>query len=183
VKDTSRVFFALWPDEEVRAAIESLARDCVLRIGGRAPDAANLHLTMAFIGEVPADRVPVLREIGKCVSALLSPFTLTLDRIGAFRKQEIAWVGTARANPPIQALADHLTARLTSAGFELDRRPFHPHVTLARRARTRELDAQLGDWATPIVWNVTALTLAASKHTQGALRYVTVDSWPLGEGR
>jgi 2'-5' RNA ligase len=183
VKVTSRVFFALWPDDEVRGAIETLARDCVQRTGGRAPDPTNLHLTMAFIGEVPADGVRLLQETGKRASAGVSPFTLTLDRVGAFHKQEIAWVGTARANPPIEALADQLSTRLTAAGFALDRRPFHPHVTLARRARTRELAMQPGDLVTPIVWNVTALTLAASKHAQGALRYVAIDSWPLGERR
>ena len=178
------MFFALWPDDEVRRALETLARDCVLRTGGRAPDAANLHLTLAFIGEVPTSRVASLREIGQSVAAALSPFTLTLDRIGAFHKQDIAWVGSAQDNPPIQALADHLSARLTAAGFELERRPFHPHVTLARRARTRSLDSTRGGaLAASIVWNVSRLTLAASTHAEGALRYVAVDAWPLDGGQ
>jgi len=179
--DTSRVFFALWPDDEVRAAIEALAHDCVLRTDGRAPDAPNLHLTMAFIGNASPSRVAKLREVGSNAADFASPFTLVLDRIGAFHKQEIAWIGTARPDPKIQALADHLSALLTDAGFELEPRPFHPHVTLARRARTRALNSENGGGlAAPIVWNVSRLTLAASKHAQGTLRYVAVDSWPLG---
>ena len=177
------MFFALWPDDTVRQALDMLARDCILRTGGRAPDAANLHLTLAFIGEASASRVATLRKIGSSAAASLSPFTLTLDRIGAFHKQDIAWVGSAQHNPPIHALADHLATKLSMAGFELEHRPFHPHVTLARRARTRALDSTRdGALAKAIVWNVSWLTLAASTHADGALRYVAVDAWPL-EGR
>jgi 2'-5' RNA ligase len=176
-EETSRVFFALWPDGEARRSLDTLARDCALRTGGRAPDAANLHLTLAFIGEASAQRVAMLREIGKSAAASLPPFTLTLDRIGAFRKQDIAWVGPAQENPPIRTLADYLYAQLTAAGFELERRPFHAHVTLARRARMPD-PMRNGAWA-PIVWNVSRLTLAASTHAQGVLRYVAIDAWPL----
>ena len=179
-RDTSRVFFALWPDAVVRAALAALARDCIRRTGGRAPDAANLHLTLAFIGEVSADRMTMLRNIGRSAAAAAPPFTLTLDRLGAFPRQEIAWVGSSETDGPIQALAAEIAKRAAAEGFELERRPFHPHVTLARRAGTL---ASIGGgaWA-PIVWNVSRLTLAASTHVQGALRYDTVDAWPLGGG-
>jgi 2'-5' RNA ligase len=175
------VFFALWPDAEVRAALESLARSCVAQTGGRAPEAANLHLTLAFIGEASTSGVATLREVGRSAAAAVPPFALILDRIGAFHKQEIAWVGSSGANESILALAHELATRVTSAGFELERRPFHPHVTLARRARTRVLDTMhSGALSTPIVWNVSLLTLAASTHAQGVLRYDAVDTWPLG---
>ena len=164
----------------MRTALETLARDCVARTGGRAPDAANLHLTLAFIGEASASRVATLRQIGRSVATAVPPFALTLDRIGAFHKQNIAWVGPSRSDKTMAALADAPYKRLTNAGFELERRPFHPHVTLARRARTLDSIAE-GAWA-PIVWNVSLLTLAASKHAQGVLRYDTVDAWPLSGG-
>ena len=179
-RDTSRVFFALWPDAAVRRALETLARDCVAQTDGRAPDAANLHLTLAFIGEVSASRVDTLREIGRNAAAAAQPFALTLDRVGAFHKQEIAWVGASRIDAALQALADGLSQQSIAAGFDLERRPFHPHVTLARRARTRALDSMRGGaLAGPIVWNVSTLTLAASTHAQGVLRYDAVDAWPL----
>ena len=179
-RETSRVFFALWPAATVRRALEALARDCAARTGGRAPEAANLHLTLAFIGEVPTSRIDSLRSVGHDAAAIVPPFVLTLDRVGAFHKQDIAWVGTSQSNGSIQALVDDLFARLTAVGVELERRPFHPHVTLARRARTRALDSTRdGLSAQPIVWNVSRLTLATSTHAQGALRYVAADTWPL----
>jgi 2'-5' RNA ligase len=174
-----RVFFALWPDEAVRSVLESLARECVARAGGRAPDPANLHLTLAFIGEVPAKRVDTLREIGRTVAAAVPPFALTLDRVGAFHKQDIAWVGSSRDHGAVQALADELSKELTASGFELESRPFHPHVPPARRARTRALDStRRGAPPAPIVWNASRLTLVASTHVKGALRYDAVDAWP-----
>jgi len=173
----ARVFFAVWPDPEVRGALERLAKDCAARTGGRAPAPANLHVTLAFIGNVDACRVVTVREIGSTVSAATAPFSLVLDRIGAFHKQEIAWLGCSRVNEATQGLADGLSSQLSSAGFEREARPFRPHVTLARRARTRALDGAL---AKPIVWNISRLTLNASTHAQGALRYVAIDSWPLG---
>ena len=170
----------MWPDDEVRSTLGALARECVAQTGGRAPDAANLHLTLAFIGDVTASRIDTLRDIGRIVAAAVPPFVLALDRVGAFHKQEIAWVGSSRSNRVIEALARELFTRLTMAGFELERRPFHPHVTLARRARTQILDSSRGGALTaPFTWNVSRLTLAASTHAQGAVRYVAVDSWPL----
>jgi 2'-5' RNA ligase len=182
-RDTARVFFAAWPDPEAQAALEKLARDCAARTGGRAPDPANLHVTLAFIGNVDPGRVVILREAGSRAAAAATPFTLVLDRIGAFRKQEIAWLGCSRVSEAMQALADGLFAQLAAAGFALERRPFRPHVTLARRARTRALDSTRdGALAAPVVWNVSRLTLNASTHALGALRYVPIDSWPLGGG-
>jgi len=176
-----RVFFAVWPDQEVRDALELLARDCAARTSGRAPDPANLHVTLAFIGNVDAHGVAVLREIGRNAAAAAAPFALILDRIGAFHKQEIAWLGCSRLDSEMQSLADGLFSRLAAAGFELEDRLYRPHVTLARRARTRALDwTSDGALGRPIVWNVSRLTLTASTHAQGALRYVAIDSWPLG---
>ena len=182
VRDTLRVFFALWPDAVVRRGLEALAVDCVARTGGRAPNATNLHLTLAFIGEVSASRVATLREIGSSAATAVRPFALILDRIGVFHKQDIAWVGTSRATETIEALAGEVARRATAAGFDLERRPFHPHVTLARRARTRALALTRDGLVTPIVWNVSALTLASSTHAQGVLRYDAIDAWRLGVG-
>jgi len=180
---SSRVFFALWPDAAVRAALESLARDCAAQTGGRAPDVANLHLTLAFIGQVSASRVAMLREIGRSTAAAVPSFALTLDRIDAFHKQGIVWAGPASESRAVQELAAKLSALLTPAGFELEDRAFHPHVTLVRRARPRMLDTtRSGVLPVPIVWNVSRMTLAASEHAHGALRYVAVDGWPLGGG-
>ncbi len=182
---TSRVFFALWPDAGVCGTLASLARDCAVRTGGRAPTATNLHLTLAFIGNVTASRVLTLREIGPIAAAAVPPFKLTLDRIGAFHKQGIAWAGPSSPDVALKRLSRTLGDELAAAGFELERRVFHPHVALVRRGRTRLLDATRGGapLAAPVVWNVARLTLAASEQARGGSRYLALDDWALGADR
>ena len=129
------MFFALWPDDDVRAALDALARDYAGATGGRAPAAANLHLTLAFVGEVAASRVATAAGDRRQRAARVAPFTLTLDRIGAFHKQGIAWIGTVDApDPKLEAArATHLADSLRTPDSSSSSRAFHPHVTLARR--------------------------------------------------
>ena len=182
---TSRVFFALWPDAGACAALDVLARSCAAQTGGRAPAAENLHLTLAFIGNVTASRAQQLREIGAVAAAAVPPFTLTLDRLGAFHKQGIAWAGPSSPDASLARLARALGDQLGAAGFELEQRAFHPHVTLVRRGRTRLLDAaRVGTaLAAPVVWNVARMTLAVSQQARGGSRYLALDEWALGTER
>lgn len=59
-----RLFFALEPDPAVRRALASLARALARATGGRVPQAEILHLTLAFLGQVPAGRHAELAAIG-----------------------------------------------------------------------------------------------------------------------
>jgi hypothetical protein len=59
-----RVFFALWPDADVRDQLAGLARAAAERAHGRAPPPENLHMTLVFVGEVPQDSVAPLQGIG-----------------------------------------------------------------------------------------------------------------------
>ena len=58
----------------------------------------NLHMTLVFVGEVPSNSVATLPPVGRAAAATVAPFVLTLDRIGAFHRQGIAWAGAS--SPP-----------------------------------------------------------------------------------
>src|SRR5258705_4553433 len=88
-----RTFFALWPDASACERIATLARDVVSRAGGRAPRSENIHLTVAFVGNVALDRIAALKRIGASAARAVAPFTLELDRLGAFHHAGIAWFG------------------------------------------------------------------------------------------
>ena len=51
-----RLYFALWPDAALRATIARVAAGPAAVAGGRAVPAADLHVTLAFLGGVPAAR-------------------------------------------------------------------------------------------------------------------------------
>jgi 2'-5' RNA ligase len=171
-----RVFFALWPDAGARDALSALASDSAAQARGRAPSAGNLHLTLAFLGDVVAERIGVLHAIGPAVAEAAPPFTLTLDRVGAFGDGAIAWAGASAPPRELERLVQLLIGALAKDGFPTERRAFHPHVTLARHCRR---PAGAGAIAA-IAWRVEQITLNASELSPRGPRYRELGAWPLG---
>lgn len=171
-----RVFFALWPDADARDAMAALARDLARRCGGRATRPESIHLTLAFVGDVAAERTDALRAIGAAAARAATPFDLALDRLGSFREARVAWLGVEAVPEPLAALARGLNGGLAGQGFRVDRRPFAAHVTLARSIRS-QLPAET---VAPVAWNVERLALVASELAAGGSRYRDVAEWPLG---
>lgn len=170
-----RAFFAVWPDAAATVALRLLAGDVAYRMSGRASQASNLHLTIAFVGEIPASRVGLLHSIGDRAAAGAAPFELTLDRVGTFRGSGIAWTGATLTPAAIERLAQLVREDLAVQGFAVEDRPFHPHVTLARRCRRwGELNV-----SPPIAWTVTRLALNVSELSSGPPQYAELGGWLL----
>ena len=167
------MFFTLWPDASLRAALAALARDVAREARGRATAAANLHLTLAFLGDQPAQKLEVLQSLAGGIGG--PSFALTLDEIGCFRRTGIAWLGASTPQPALLALQGRLASALRQAGFSLDERPYAPHLTLARHART-PVHSVLGR---PVAWNVTSFALVASDLGRDRPTYRIVDEWAL----
>jgi len=176
--DVLRVFFAVWPDAAARDALAKLACAVAAEEGGRAPAQENLHLTLAFVGDVAEERVAALRAVGLEATIGVPAFDLALDRVGAFRGSGITWAGASRVPAALGHLVGRLNDALAAQGFPTDPRPFQAHVTLARRCR-RQPGANL---APPIAWTVATLTLNASELAPGGSRYREIAGWPLGPG-
>jgi len=100
--------------------------------GARWVPIANYHLTLRFIGEVPAFRA---EEVDEALAALRARrFAIELAGVGIFAKggrETTLWVGVAK-NPQLDHLAAKVETALQRAGLEPERRRFAPHVTLAR---------------------------------------------------
>ena len=88
----------------------------------------NLHLTLAFIGEVPAAE-PAMEALS---AVTFTPFELALEGLGSFG--DLWWAGM-RPSPPLAALARRVRHALAEGGVPFDRKRFSPHVTLLRKAR------------------------------------------------
>lgn len=149
-----RLFFALWPSPEIRAGIIHRRKPIDGQSRKRVPD-NNLHMTLLFLGDQPADR---LQEIIDAVSGLRAPaFGLLLDRLGWFAGARVVWLG-AQAPSAGKALVAELTARMNALGLAFDRRPWAPHVTLFRKVAERpELPA-----VDPLEWPVRRFVLIES---------------------
>jgi 2'-5' RNA ligase len=170
-----RVFFALWPDAGAKPALSALAAAAARTRGGRPTRADQLHLTMAFIGEVAPAAMPLLRAAGVEAAAAAAPFVLTLDRPGGTARDGVAWLEATAPPAALMTLHDALAGALRRAGFATEARAFRPHVTLARRC-TRPAGP---DEAASTSWAAESLALVASTPAPGGSRYETIAEWPL----
>jgi 2'-5' RNA ligase len=168
----ARLFFALWPPEDARDALARHAEDAVKRCGGRPVPAAKIHLTLAFLGSLPPERVAIAAAVADRVAG--DAFVATFDRLGTFVRAGVAWVAPSRPPAALEALAAMLAVQLRESGFALEERPFAAHVTLARRIRGR-LDGTLPE---PVAWQANAFALVESDLRTGS--YATRGRWSLG---
>ena len=122
-----RLFIALDLSPSLCASLTGV-QDAFRRAGihGNYSPAENLHLTLAFIGEVPSPD-PVVEAL-QTVS--FTPFPLELQGVGAFRD---SWWGAVRESAPLHALVRRIRRALQHAGIPFDNKSFRPHITLVRR--------------------------------------------------
>ncbi len=96
--------------------------------------ANNLHVTLAFLGDVEEERIGRISEALLRVGREHAPFTLDLRGLGAFpnlRRPRVLWIG-AEGGPALRAVQRGVAAALKPLGFAPDDRVFHPHVTVGR---------------------------------------------------
>jgi RNA 2',3'-cyclic 3'-phosphodiesterase len=131
-----RLFVAFDLPEEVRAAMRRrLARLRSLLPQSRWVDPDQAHLTLAFLGHHPEDRLEALIAGLREVFARYPALPLRLHGGGTFpqgRPATVAWVGV-KGPPQLQPMQhDVADAAAAVLEWEPEKRPFHPHVTLAR---------------------------------------------------
>jgi 2'-5' RNA ligase len=151
----------------------------------RWADPDGWHLTLAFLGSIPADSVDTVAATIEGVALAHRPIRLETGRLGAFHRAGSArtlWYGVSDADGSAASLAADL-ARALGLAFE---EPFRPHVTLAR-ARQRPVD--LRGWieaaslrAPSGELHVTAVELLRSHLGSGPARYERLSSFDLGGG-
>jgi 2'-5' RNA ligase len=167
-----RLFFALWPDEATRAALHRETRSVVRHCGGKPVTPANLHLTLAFLGNVPDERLPAVTAAPEALQ--MAPFALTLDRYGWFEAAQVLWIGCVEPPAPLRRLAaelGHLMAEV--AELQTDLRPFHPHLTLARKVRNPpELKPPR-----PVAWAIGGFALVESTTDPEGARYEVISTF------
>lgn len=132
--DTARLFLALWPDDALRQAL------LVWRDAWHWPALAvpvqreRFHLTLHFLGNVPASRLP---ELVQGLGVPCTPFTLNFGRaelwphgIAVLQPDE-----SEAVPPPLAQLHETLRSALTRLALPTETRVFRPHITLAHHAQ------------------------------------------------
>lgn len=130
-----RLFLAinLPPDvqREVAAATVAL-RECAPELGWVRE--SKVHLTLKFLGDQPDDSVEPIGAAIAAVTARHRELVMTIGGVGAFpnfRRARVVWMGVEQ-DPRLELLHHDVEIACESLGFEVEGRPFRPHLTLAR---------------------------------------------------
>ncbi len=163
-----RLFIAINLNDSMKdALIRAQNRMYDRGVRGNYTPEENLHLTLAFIGEVP-DAQPVLDALS---GVSFAPFPLRLDGLGCFG--DLWWAGMAES-APLAVLAHKVRHALAENGIPFDRKRFSPHVTLIRKAR--------GDMSGVRIENasmtVEAVSLMRSDRGRNGMLYTELSRFP-----
>ena len=164
-----RLFFALWPDDALRARLAAEAERLAPHCGGYPLPAENMHITLAFLGSVDASRLEALVDLTRAWPALNGEWTL--DRLDHFPNPRIVWAGSQAPSPSLLTLHAELWRALSQHGFTAPQRDFTPHVSLVRQADRAAPQSRL---PTPLRWRFDHLVLVESQLGDSGSRYRTL---------
>lgn len=130
-----RLFIALHLPADTRRALYAAAaplRATDAPVKWVDPDA--IHITLKFLGNVDDGLAPAITQRLDAIAGRRRPFALPLDGFGAFPtadRPRVIWAG-AESVPPLELLQHDVESAMADLGFDVEGRPFRPHVTLGR---------------------------------------------------
>ncbi len=173
-----RLFFALWPVERHRAALAESAAAVVARVAGRAVPPGNLHVTLAFLGSVPAKTFVELVGVGGQGS--WPAVRLDFTRIEYWARPKVLVAMPASVPAAGQEIVERLWQGVAPLGFARELRPWRPHLTLVRGVQQlppKDLELEpVQSAADEPTWRLALVDSAA--HPEGP-RYKALADWPL----
>ncbi len=190
-QDHVRLFVACEVPDDVKETIGEVIEGLRQKSGSavRWIRPEGVHVTLKFLGEVPTKKLPAVKLAIQEAVVGHSPFELEFSTIGTFGGREglrIMWVGIAGDVLRLEALVRAVNAALAVVGFEPERRPFRPHLTLGRvrdEISTRhraEIEVAVGKTGVPQVsWRTAQVSLMRSRLTSQGATYEVLATFPL----
>lgn len=174
--ESKRVFFAIEIPTKIQRQIVRWRADNFPDDAGRPVAAANMHITLAFLGEISAEKQAALATMA---GRIRQPgFTLHLDDAGQWLRSRVVWMGTRQPPRGMLQLANMLRAQAARSGCYQSPQPFHPHLTLLRNtAHAVPIPAPGFHWEIP----VSEFVLYESNFINGRTRYTPLQRWTLSE--
>lgn len=175
--EIQRLFFALWPDDNLRKQIKKHSKTILRHGGGKAVALENVHVTLAFLGNVGADQQACVEQVADKIQC--DAFELFLDRAGHFPRPRVLWVGCSETPDSLRQLVTDLSAGIRRCGLELDSRPYQAHLTLMRKVK--KAPADMGFLS--ISWQVDRFVLVRSQTRPEGVRYEVIREWCLSSSK
>ena len=136
-----RAFIAIELDESIKDGLTELQE----RLKGKVPRGSarwvrpkGIHLTLKFLGDVPADQIgEITRALQKSCQGF-APFSLSCGGLGCFptlKRPRVVWVGIQEETGTLAQLQKAIEENVAPLGYPTEKRKFSPHLTLGRVQR------------------------------------------------
>ena len=172
-----RLFVAVWPSEDVVAALAGLDRPAVE--GVRWTKREQWHVTLRFLGSTPEDEVAAVQSALAGVARGAGARDVAVGPVTACFGRGVLMVTTSG----LDDLAAATVATTATFGEPPDDRPFAGHLTLARSGRGRRSRGpdlrQFSGLPLAASWTVDEITLVQSKTDRSGATYTVIGRWPL----
>lgn len=124
----------------------------------------DLHITLQFYGDVDRTSLPQLHQVLQHAAEQTHPFTLelgTADHFGLSERPRVWWIALAGELEPLYELQRNIQQHAESLGYAADTRPYHPHITVARKYVGGQLfrAPDFTDMPAAKSWNVNEIVL------------------------
>jgi 2'-5' RNA ligase len=170
---SSRLFFALWPDEQTQLKLIRLNQS-LDALGFKLVMPHNLHATLVFLGTVDAGTELLITH--SILDIYPKPFELKFDQLSFWSKPKILCLTCSQMPVEIESLVAALDSLVASFGLQIEARPYAPHITLARHAHNLP-DIKFK----PIVFRPQAFVLAESCSESEGVNYKIRQQWPISQ--
>jgi 2'-5' RNA ligase len=131
-----RAFVAVETPGPVRSALQEIQSGLKqINIRARWVRPENIHLTLKFLGSIPAGHVPSIGHALTEAARAHAPLSLTAVGMGVFpglRRPRVLWVGLSDRTNALSRLQQDIDARLAALGFPREAKRFRGHVTIGR---------------------------------------------------
>ena len=136
-----RTFIAIELSESIKDDLTKLQE----RFKGEAPRGSvrwvrseGIHLTLKFLGDVPADQIGEISRALQRSCQGFAPFSLLCGGLGCFpnlKRPRVVWVGIQEETGTLAQLQKAIEENVASLGYPTEKRKFSPHLTLGRVQR------------------------------------------------
>lgn len=139
---TIRAFIAIELERDVLKALDGVQSELKRQVRGNAvrwTASSSIHLTLKFLGNVPARQVPAITAGLARACAPFQSFPLSFAHLGCFpnlQRPRVVWVGLESASGVLMDLQRVVETEIEPLGYPTEERGFTPHLTLGRAQRT-----------------------------------------------
>lgn len=133
-----RSFVAIELEDELKTELKRIQESLIAK--GITDDVRwvrpeGIHLTLRFLGDVPANRIQEIVPAMANSTEGVEPFSINLAGLGCFpslSRPNVIWVGVGGETGALVRLRADIEANLTILGYPPERREYTPHLTLGR---------------------------------------------------